>query len=260
MDFSESVVYYDKHENNDEESENDQKDDPGIDNRENVVMNIGDRRPRLDYDSGDEKVELLDNNDGREVKDGADIPALPAENHKLRALIQLIRNEAIDCKEDKLTDPYIHGLLAGRKDEAWPVNKPRKFLIFAVNSESYKILSGAMCLYKIMYCSMRGTRAKKDEAIRLLRDVPECRVMLVVTPKDCAGLDLPWLSHIVFYHQVLDKNVESQVGARGQRLGRTHNLQIITLLNESEAAPENQRPAAPENQRPAAQENQVAAA
>jgi hypothetical protein len=39
----------------------------------------------------------------------------------------------------------------------------------------------------------------------------------------------------VFYHHILDRNVEVQVAARGQRLGRMGNLEIITLINEAEA-------------------------
>jgi hypothetical protein len=45
---------------------------------------------------------------------------------------------------------------------------------------------------------------------------------------------MPFVSDIVFYHRVVDANVEAQVAARGQRLGRAHNLTVTTIVNESE--------------------------
>lgn len=86
----------------------------------------------------------------------------------------------------------------------------------------------------IGYCALRGARAQRDTAVRELRDNPHVRVMLVVSPRDCAGLDLPFLTHVVLYHRLLDRNVEAQVVARGQRLGRQHNLEVVSLLNEGE--------------------------
>ena len=85
----------------------------------------------------------------------------------------------------------------------------------------------------ITWCDLRGTRVHKDEAIAKFR-AGTVAVMLATAAKDCAGLDLPFVTRVVLYHGVLDRNVEAQVVARGQRLGRAHNLEIVKLLYESE--------------------------
>lgn len=170
------------------------------------------------------------------------VAAAPANpNPKFTALVQFIQSGPgrggggpIDCVRDEITPPYIAGLLDGRRDAPWPADKPWKILIFAVIPESYAHLKVALDQCGIRHCSLRGTRAQKDEAVRSLRDDPDVGVLLVASPKDCGGLDLPFLSHIVFYHRVMDRNIEAQVAARGQRLNRTHNLQIVTLINEGE--------------------------
>lgn len=166
--------------------------------------------------------------------DGAADRVEAIDNPKLKALIQLLKGRMLTCLRDVATPPYVAGLLAGRRHAPWPDGKLKKFLVFAVHSETTAVLSAELARYQVPFAVLRGTRAQKDEAVRRIRS-GEAQVLVVTTPKDCAGLDLPFLSHVVFYHRVLDRNVEAQVAARGQRLGREHNLEILTLVNEAEA-------------------------
>jgi hypothetical protein len=168
-------------------------------------------------------------------------------NPKLKALIQFIHAEsrkgraaqapqaaqAIDCLLDIHTPPYVEGLLDGRRDVPWPLGQRRKFLVFTMHAESTRLIARACEALAIRFCILRGTRAEKDGVVRALRE--EIDVMLVTAAKDCGGLNLPQLSHIIFYHRILDRNVEAQVAARGQRLGREGNLEIVTFINEAEA-------------------------
>ena len=204
----------------------------------------------------DEIVINADPDDSLEIKPAATIAEGPAidlldtfNNPKLKALIQLIRAEirmgvvgadgvdgvvgAIDCIRDVRTPPYVEGLLDGRQDIPWARGQPRKFLIFTMHAESTRLIANTCEALAIPFSILRGVRAQKDEAVRALRE--EADVMLVTSAKDCGGLNLPFVSHIVFYHHILDRNVEVQVAARGQRLGRKGNLEIITLINEAEA-------------------------
>lgn len=152
---------------------------------------------------------------------------------KLKALIQFLMGEKeVDCLRNVSTAPYVKGILDGRRDSPWPATKPHKFLVFTMYGESTARLHNVLTQFGINHCILRGTRAQKDEAVRSLRE--DVNVMLVTAAKDCGGLNLPFLSHVVMYHRVLDHNVETQVTARGQRLGREHNYEIVTLLNEAE--------------------------
>ena len=84
------------------------------------------------------------------------------------------------------------------------------------------------------YSVLRGTRAQKDAVLNAVREAAGNRVLLVTAAKDCAGIHMPWLSDIVFYHRVADRHVEAQVAARGQRLGREHDLTVTVIVNEAE--------------------------
>jgi hypothetical protein len=161
-------------------------------------------------------------------------------NPKLKALVQLARRglqgaaaAPLDCLRDVAVPPYIDGILEGRRDAPWPADKPWRLLVFTMHAESTGLLHCALESFGIPHSVLRGTRAQKDEAVRRLRE--EVGLMLITEPKDCGGLNLPFVSHVVFYHRVLDRNVEAQVAARGQRLGREHNLEIVSILNEAEA-------------------------
>jgi hypothetical protein len=155
-------------------------------------------------------------------------------NPKLKALVQLLRGEAaVDCLRDVRTPPYIEGLLDGHRDLPWPPEKPRKFLVFTMHAESTATIHAALDQFDVPHHILRGTRGQKDEAVDALR--AGVNVILVTSAADSGGLNLPFLSHIVFYHRMLDRNVEAQVAGRGQRLGREHNLEVVTLVNEVEA-------------------------
>ena len=166
---------------------------------------------------------------------GADALLGALNNPRLKALIQLLRlGAALDCIRDVAVPPYIEGLLDGRRDVPWPPDKARKFIVFTMHPESTMIIEDACKAFMVPYCRLAGRRSQKDEAVRALRE-GDANVMLVTSAKDCSGLNIPFASHIVFYHRVIDRNVEAQVAARGQRLGREGNLEIITILNEVEA-------------------------
>jgi hypothetical protein len=158
--------------------------------------------------------------------------ALP-DNPKLRALVQLLTDQPVACLRDVPVVPYIQGLLAGRRDAPWPADKRKKFLVFTVHPESTRHIAAALTAAAVPFRALQGNRTQKDAAVRALH--AEVDVLLVTAPKDCGGLDLPLLSHVVFYHRVLDRNVEAQAAARGQRLQREHNLEVVALLNEAEA-------------------------
>ena len=161
-------------------------------------------------------------------------PAAEIANTKLRALVQFIKQEPIECMQDTPVAAFVHGLLSGPRSVPLPADAPRYILVFAMHPESTRLIEFALELARIPYGVLRGARAQKDAAIESLRSAPAGGVLLVTAAKDCAGIHMPWLTHIVFYHRVADPHVEAQVTARGQRLGRTHDLEVVVIANEGE--------------------------
>jgi len=167
-------------------------------------------------------------------------------DHKVKALIQFMNysmhntdvknpmyNSDVECISNIITNPFINGLLEGNLNKNWPHNKQKKYLIFTMHSESTTYLHKKLTSYNIPHCILRGTRTQKDEIIQQVKK--DINIILVTAAKDCGGINMPFLSHIIFYHHVVDPNVELQVAGRGQRQGREYNLEIVKLLNESES-------------------------
>jgi len=184
---------------------------------------------------------VLENESVLETKNAQEEP-INETDHKVKALIQFMGHELhhiencnekkIECISNIISNPFINGLLEGNLNKNWPHNKQKKYLIFTMHSESTTYLHKKLTSYNIPHCILRGTRIQKDEIIqRVKRDI---NVILVTAAKDCGGINMPFLSHIIFYHHVVDPNVELQVAGRGQRQGREYNLEIVKLLNESE--------------------------
>jgi ERCC4-related helicase len=98
--------------------------------------------------------------------------------------------------------------------------------------ESTRKIAAELDKKQIRYCVMQGTRTQRDVCVRQFRG--DVNVMLLTSAQNCAGLNLPFVSHIIFYHKLIDLDVEAQVAARGQRGTRDHNLEVIFLLNQAE--------------------------
>ena len=166
----------------------------------------------------------------------ADLPAYAMP--KLAALVALIQGAEVPCLRDVRTVPYIRNLLSGVANRPWPAEEPKKILIFTMYTETTSMISLALDRLKVPYAVLQGTRAQKDSAVEFVRETWEgepVKVILVTSANNCAGLNMPFLSHVIFYHHVADGCIEAQVAGRGQRLGRAYSLEVIKLLNEGEA-------------------------
>lgn len=156
-------------------------------------------------------------------------------NMKIKALLQILESndKIVDdyCISDEIVPPHISGLLIGTQDI--PNTGVNKYLIFSLLTETTHLLSKELTDRNIAHNVLNGTISQKKKIIAEF-EFSHCNILLVTATNDCAGLHLPFVSHIIFYHKIIDPNIESQIAARGQRLGRKFNLEIISLLYEME--------------------------
>lgn len=156
------------------------------------------------------------------------------KNLKIRALLQLLRstNKITNnyCISDDIIPPVISGLLVGKIDI--PHTGRNKYLIFSLLTETTHFLHSELSKHNIEHLVLQGNKTQKNNIIESFKN--NIDILLITATNDCAGLHLPFVSHIIFYHKIIDHNIESQIAARGQRLGRTANLEIIYLLYQYE--------------------------
>lgn len=156
------------------------------------------------------------------------------KNLKIRALLQLLQstNKITDnyCISDNIIPPVISGLLVGKIDI--PHTGRNKYLIFSLLTETTHFLHSELSKHNVEHLVLQGNKTQKNNIIESFKN--NIDILLITATNDCAGLHLPFVSHIIFYHKIIDHNIESQIAARGQRLGRTANLEIIYLLYQYE--------------------------
>jgi hypothetical protein len=161
-------------------------------------------------------------------------PKESIKNLKIRALLQLLQsnNQITDnyCISDNIIPPSISGLLVGKVDI--PHTGKNKYLIFSLLTETTHFLHDELSKHNVNHLVLQGNKTQKNNIIESFKN--DIDVLLITATNDCAGLHLPFVSHIIFYHKIIDHNIESQIAARGQRLGRTSNLEIIYLLYQYE--------------------------
>ena len=84
----------------------------------------------------------------------------------------------------------------------------------------------------ISYQQLKGSGAVVKNIIAKFKS-GETRVLLLNANHYGAGLNLQMCSHIVLFHR-MEKDMEKQIIGRGQRLGRTSQLEVVYLCHNNE--------------------------
>jgi len=158
---------------------------------------------------------------------------LTSNDNKLNVLVQIIKDMPITCISDEQSLYSSNSLLIGNEDNPWPLNVPKKFIIYTSASESVDIVKEEFDKHNISYVVLSGSRSKKDNALEKFKN-GDVNVLLISSFSNCSGIHIPYVSHIILFHKLFDLNIKSQIIARGQRYGRQYNLEVISLLYESE--------------------------
>ena len=151
-------------------------------------------------------------------------------NPKLKALLSIING--IDINDRQKIDLDIKQLLKGSHDVLATKDQAKKILVFANYNETLVNIENMLNNFSIKYNKLQGTYSKVAEIIKEFRD--NGNLLLINSSETCAGLNLHFATDLVFFHKIMDPNIESQVAGRAQRIGRTCNLNIHYLLYKNE--------------------------
>jgi len=153
-------------------------------------------------------------------------------NPKLRALFDIIKRK--QPQNAKKVDNVINKLIPGNKDSPVPNNEPKKILLFAAYSETLDNINKFLELHNIKRFILHGTSDEISKTIKDFRACKEDSLLLINSNQTCAGLNLQFSTDIVFFHKLIDLDIEAQVAGRAQRVGRLYNLDIWYLLYQNE--------------------------
>ena len=112
----------------------------------------------------------------------------------------------------------------------------RKILVFSNYEESIVNIIKAFDLRGISYWRLAGTASNINQISKRFNSHADNAVLIINSSKHCAGLNLQSADWLIYFHKILDHNVETQIAGRGQRIGRKSTLKIGYLLHQNEAS------------------------
>lgn len=161
------------------------------------------------------------------------------EKTKIGCLIKIIKGRKLKSIERKPIEVNFPTVLKGSSKLPDADKDDTKMLVLAYYKETVDKISKKLKEYKIPHVLLEGRSENLDEIVRRYwlknSDKKSIRVLVINTQKHCAGLDLQNTTDIIFTHKIGDKNIESQLIARGLRIGRVNNLRVhyLAYANES---------------------------
>lgn len=170
----------------------------------------------------------------QEVAPAIEESGAPAEleikNPKLRAFYKIIKGENIPEREK--VNGEIKNLLKGSVDIPQSAKTQKKVLLFAGFDESLNMIEEFCVERNIEYLRLCGNARQMAETVKKFKTYGT--VLLINSQQYCAGLNLEFSTDLIFFHKILNENVEGQVAGRIQRIGRTVNGRIHYLCYRNE--------------------------
>jgi hypothetical protein len=156
-----------------------------------------------------------------------DMPAAPPTG-KAATILGIIKGESMGRPID-LRLP----LIQGTKDVPVPAGTPRRFVVFSNYDETLGNIKAELSRAGIDFIVLEGTVDVLRKHLAAFRG-GKANVMLINSINHCAGVNLEFVTDIIFTNRIMDKAIEAQAAGRGQRYGRIYSLSIHYVLYENE--------------------------
>jgi SNF2 family DNA or RNA helicase len=175
-------------------------------------------------------VETLVQSKGDEDESFKEEPKPTKQPSKLDALLSIVRNEPINGTDVTNSVHYDSSVMDGI--HILPSSQHTKTIIFASFEESLNNISDLLTENKVRFLKLGGQTSSIHKQVTAFRN--DVDILLVNSSLRCAGLNLEFATDVIFYHKIIDPKIAAQVICRAQRIGRTSNLQVHTLLYTEE--------------------------
>lgn len=154
---------------------------------------------------------------------------------KSKALIAIIKGtEPTNASAREVKNITMDGVMSSGDIVDINADKTPKYLVFTKWASCANELQDILKVRGINSVILRGTSKTIKKTINTFKTDPTVNVMFMYSTAYCAGLNLEFATHMIFYHSILERAVITQLIGRAQRLGRKESLQLIYLKNKGE--------------------------
>ncbi len=157
-------------------------------------------------------------------------PEPEIKNPKLKALREIILGKVPQARSE--ISLSIKHLLEGRISIDQPEGVTKKVVVFANFNETLNLVEEFLVEHNIIFLRLGGTFQEKAKTVKKFMTYGS--VLLINSQQHCAGLNIQFMTDLVYFHKITDQNIESQVAGRGQRIGRQYDLNIHYLAYKNE--------------------------
>ena len=154
---------------------------------------------------------------------------------KIAAILAILAGKEVTTHKALSHEPFVENLLSGPVSVPRPAGAPVKMLIFTLYKESTDKLDASLREVGVHGLIYAGNADERGATLARFEDPAGPNIMFITSSSDCAGLNMAFLSHVVMYHEVHDKQVATKITARGQRLGRTFDLEVVKFIDDARA-------------------------
>lgn len=149
---------------------------------------------------------------------------------KYETILKIINGEVIS--NQIRIDVNVDNVMKGNGKIKNGINN--KVLIFANYDETLDKINNILNKNKVKYWKIGGTHSCINTIVNAFNNYEGKCALIINSMRQCAGLNLQTCTDLIFVHKILDKNIETQVIGRGQRLGRKNTLRIHYMFYENE--------------------------
>jgi hypothetical protein len=162
-----------------------------------------------------------------------DVEIVEKDKTKFDILRKIILGENLPNKQEKIVT--IKGMLEGIKELPEAPKEHRKTIIFSKFDESLNEMEKKMKENGIGFKRLGGTASQIHAVATEFQDSYDgVNVLLINGEKYASGLNLQSATDLVFMHKIMDRNIESQIIGRIQRLGRVYKAHVHYILYDDE--------------------------
>ena len=139
-----------------------------------------------------------------------------------------------NSKKSKIDDNIKEHILRKKIDNLITIltQKDGKFLLFSNYDQTFDNIQRKLLENNITIGKIQGTPSTINNIIKKFEE-GKIKVLMLNASNYGSGLNLQMATDIIIYHE-LNKELETQVIGRAQRLGRTTALNVYYLLNQGE--------------------------
>ena len=205
----------------------------------NVPTNLSlDEFIAIDYNNAFNKLKAFNNtvkDDDREIGEEEEDSELYPKD---KALLAILKSKE-PTKNIKTVD-YYEGLKMSNVLESENIldlskDTIKKYAVFTRWTNSASHLSRLLTSKKIKNIILRSTNSKTiQREIDKFHYNNDYNILLIPSQEISAGINLPFVTHLIFYHSIRNADTCAQIVGRCQRLGRTSSLEVISLQHEFE--------------------------